>query len=189
MTWGSRSLICGTGKKLFSCSKFTFSGKHSNLRRWGVWICSRDSLEAESLRDALCPSPIWCFPLPVTHLPTGWKQIWAPQIVSPCQMPRSLSVSWHGLLTKCLEETPGSTVHTACVALPTPSSYKASRPATSRDQQPPQGFISASSSSKVPTARLFHEQPPQCLQNTSRQVPGGRHWASFTKTKGTVSIH
>lgn len=27
MTWGSRSLICGMGKKLFSCRKFTFSGK------------------------------------------------------------------------------------------------------------------------------------------------------------------
>lgn len=39
-------------------------------------------------------------------------------------MARSLSVSWYGLLTKCLEETPGSTVHAACVALPTPSSYK-----------------------------------------------------------------
>lgn len=70
------------------------------------------------------------------------------------------------------EETSGSTVHAACVASPAPSSYTTSWPAASRDQEPPQGFISASSSSKAPTVSHFHEQPPQCLQNTSRQVPG-----------------
>lgn len=124
-------------------------------------MCSRDSLEAESLRDALCQSPIWC--LPTSHSPTC---LLCENRSGPLkQFLLSDDKEFVSKLTKCPGEDFrrkgfASWVHCSR-GLCGFANTKFPHNITARSIQPPtapQCLISASSSSKVPTERHSHEQ-------------------------------
>lgn len=136
--------------------------------------------------------PSGAFPLPIHPLAYCVKIDLGPSNSFSCQMARSLSVSSQSALEETSGEKgllPGFTVHAACVALPTPSSRTTSRPAASSDQQLPQCLISASSFSKVPTVRHFHEQLLSVYRTLQGKFQGTGVDVDSCRPKELFSVH